>query len=57
MRRFKPFMKNNCGHGLCINTKCVKCPHYNPRFLGIKIPKMLANILYNIEYWLINLDF
>ena len=57
MRRFKPFMRNKCGRSLCADSKCVDCPHYNPHFLGIKVPKKLANILYNIEYWLINLEF
>ena len=57
MRRFKPFMRNKCGHGLCADGKCVNCPHYNPHFLGIRVSKKVANILYNIEYWLINLEF
>ena len=54
MRKFKPFMRNKCGRSLCVDTKCVDCPHYNPHFLGIRMPKKVANILYNIEYWLIN---
>ena len=57
MKRFKPFMRNKCGHGFCADTKCVNCSYYNPHFLGIKMPKKVANILYNIEYWLINLEF
>lgn len=57
MKRFKPFMRNKCGYGLCANTKCVDCPYYNPHFLGIRVSKKVANILYNIEYWLINLEF
>lgn len=57
MKRIKPFMKNKCGHGICKDGKCVACQHYNPHFLGIKVPKKLANVLYNIEYWLINLEF
>jgi hypothetical protein len=57
MKRFKPFMRNKCGHGIFQNGKCIECPHYNPHFLGIKVPKKLANVLYDIEYWLINLEF
>jgi hypothetical protein len=57
MRRFKPFMRSKCGHGLCADGKCVECPHYNPHFLGIRVSKKVANILYNIEYLLINLEF
>lgn len=57
MRKFKPFMRNKCGHGHCNSCKCVECPEYNPHFLGLRVNKKLANILYNIEYWLINLEF
>ena len=57
MRKFKPFMRNKCGRSFCADTKCVNCPHYNPHFLGIRMPKKVANILYNIDYWLINLEF
>ena len=57
MRHFKPFMRNKCGYKNCKEGKCEKCKCYNPHFLGIKIPKRLANILYNIEYWLVNLEF
>lgn len=57
MKRIKPFMRNRCGHGICKDSKCIEYSHYNPHFLGIKVPKKLANIFYNIEYWLINLEF
>ena len=57
MRKFKPFMRNKCGRRVCVGCKCDECPHYNPHFLGIKVSKKLANILYNIEYFLINLEF
>ena len=57
MIRFIPFMRNKCGHGLCADGKFVNCQYYNPHFLGIRMPKKVANILYNIEYWLINLEF
>ena len=57
MKRFKPFMRNKCGRSFCADTKCVNCLYYNPHFLGIRVSKKVANILYNIEYWLINLEF
>ena len=57
MRHFKPFMRNKCGYFNCQNDKCIKCKFYKPYFYFIRIPKWLANILYNIEYWLINLEF
>lgn len=57
MRKFKPFMRNKCNHRYCQSYKCEQCPEYNPHLLSIQINKKLANILYNIEYWLINLEF
>lgn len=57
MRYFKPFMRNKCSYPNCQNDKCVKCKFYKPYFYFIRVPKWLANILYNIEYWLINLEF
>lgn len=56
MRYFKPFMRNKCGYPNCQRT-CEKCKLYKPYFYFIRVPKWLANILYNIEYWLINLEF
>ena len=50
MKRFKPFMRNKCGRSFCADAKCVNCQYYNPHFHGIRMPKKVANILYNIEY-------
>ena len=59
MKRFKPFMKNKCEYAPCKSTvvKCENCAFYDPHFYKIKVPKWLGNILYNIEYFLVNLEF
>ena len=43
------FMGNPCGFGNCMSTECKKCSHYQPTFLGMRIPKKLGNILYKIQ--------
>lgn len=45
----KPFMENNCYHPYCKETDCEKCFFFNPKFLGIRVPKFLGNILFKLE--------
>lgn len=46
----KLFMSNRCSMTHCVNANCKDCSLYNPHFKGIKVPKWLGNILYDIEF-------
>lgn len=53
----KPFMENICMHPYCRETDCKNCCHFNPKFYGIKVPKKIGHVLFNLEAWLVEQEF
>lgn len=57
----RPFMRNPCGYGYCMEATCEKCPHWQPvvyvgkKYKEIRLPKCdwLVSLLYRIEEKLI----
>lgn len=45
----KPFMTNNCYHPHCLSENCDKCCFFNPHFKGMKVPRWLGKILFNLK--------
>ena len=45
----KPFMENICMHPHCFATDCKSCCYFAPKAYGIKVPKWLGHILFNLE--------
>lgn len=50
----KPFMGNTCLHPHCKEANCKNCPHFTPRLYGFKVPKWIGNVLFWLEYKLID---
>lgn len=48
----KPFMGNACMHPHCKSLDCENCCYFTPKFYGIKVPKWLGLILFDLEEWL-----
>lgn len=48
----KPFMSNTCGYPYCRDYRCNHCALFKPKFLGIRVPKIIGNWLYDLEAWL-----
>ncbi len=46
-------MSNNCNHPNCKDGNCEHCIFYKPKFLGIRVPKIVGNWLYRLEMWLL----
>lgn len=53
----KPFMENICMHPHCQGTDCKNCCHFTPKAYGIKVPKRLGHVLFNLEAWLVEREF
>lgn len=50
----KSFMGNPCGYGNCMMDNCKKCAYYTPTFFRIRVPRWLGNILFRLEYKMMN---
>lgn len=53
----KPFMENICMHPHCQGTDCKNCCHFTPKAYGIKVPKWIGHVLFNLEAWLVEREF
>lgn len=53
----KPFMENICMHPYCREPDCKNCCHFRPKAFGVKIPKWLGHVLFNLEAWLVEREF
>ena len=47
----KPFMENICMHPHCKEIDCKNCCHFTPKAYGIKVPKWIGHILFNLGAW------
>lgn len=45
-----PFMGNTCMHPYCKEPDCKNCCHFMPTCYGIKVPKWLGHMLFNLEW-------
>lgn len=45
----KPFMENICGHPHCMNPECKKCSFFAPKAFGVRVPKKLGLLLFDLE--------
>lgn len=53
----KPFMENICMHPYCREPDCKNCCHFSPNAYGIKVPRWLGHVLFNLEVWLAEREF
>ena len=49
VKMIKPFMTNACYHPYCKSVNCEKCFFYNPKFLGVRVPRFIGNLLFKLE--------
>ena len=53
----KLFMENPCMHPHCQSVICKGCRYFTPKAFGVRVPKWMGYMLFDLEAWLVCREF